>query len=329
MLSAIVQKITGQNLMTYLKPRLFTPLEIEGADWESDPDGINVGGYGLRIHTKDILNFGQLYLQQGDWKGKQLLSKEWIADATKKQVNSQDNTSDWGQGYGYQFWRCKPGCYRGDGAFGQYCIVIPDKNAVIAITSETKDMGASMQLVWDHILPAMEDVKSKPENKETTQKLMALTSQLSLPINGSESGDALSPIAGKRSYTFNENKLNAQKVSFSFDKDECEVTIVENGNTTRIKSGYRRWLTADNKRQPNTLFALPGRALIGSMFSSNYYWSEQNKLVMTLKYVENAHADIFTFLFSDGKMEMSFNNSVAIMQNRADDRGTLSASQVA
>jgi CubicO group peptidase (beta-lactamase class C family) len=329
MLSAIVQKITGQNLMTYLKPRLFTPLEIEGADWESDPDGINVGGYGLRIHTKDILNFGQLYLQQGDWKGKQLLSKEWIADATKKQVNSQDNTSDWGQGYGYQFWRCKPGCYRGDGAFGQYCIVIPDKNAVIAITSETKDMGASMQLVWDHILPAMEDVKSKPENKETTQKLLALTSQLSLPINGSASGDALSPIAGKRSYTFNENKLNAQKVSFSFDKDECEVTIVENGNTTRIKSGYRRWLTADNKRQPNTLFALPGRALIGSMFSSNYYWSEQNKLVMTLKYVENAHADIFTFLFSDGKMEMSFNNSVAIMQNRADDRGTLSASQVA
>jgi CubicO group peptidase (beta-lactamase class C family) len=329
MLSAIVQKVTGQNLMTYLKPRLFTPLEIEGADWESDPLGINVGGYGLRVRTQDILNFGQLYLQNGEWKGNQLLSKEWISEATKRQVNSQDNTSDWGQGYGYQFWRCKPGCYRGDGAYGQYCIVVPDKNAVIAITSETKDMGASMQLVWDHILPAMEDVKSKPENKETAQKLMSRTAQLSLPINGTASGDALTMITGKRSYTFETNKLNAQKISFSLAKDECDVTIVENGNTTRIKSGYRRWLTADNKKEPNTFFPFPGRMQIGTKFSSNYYWADQNKLVVTMKYVENAHTDILTFSFLDGKMEMSFNNSISIMQNKADDRGTLSASQVA
>ena len=146
MLSAIAQKITGQNLMEYLQPRLFTPLGIVGADWETDPKGINVAGYGLRIRTQDILNFGQLYLQKGEWNGKRILSSEWIADATKKQVGSQDNTSDWGQGYGYQFWKCKPGCYRGDGAYGQFCIVVPEKNAVIAITSESKDMGASMQL---------------------------------------------------------------------------------------------------------------------------------------------------------------------------------------
>ncbi|HMG93301.1 MAG TPA: serine hydrolase [Chryseolinea sp.] len=329
MLSAIVQKITGQNVMTYLKPRLFTPLEIEGADWETDPQGINVGGYGLRIRTQDILNFGQLYLQNGEWKGKQLLSKEWISEATKKQVNSQDNSSDWGQGYGYQFWRCKPGCYRGDGAYGQYCIVVPEKNAVIAITSETKDMGASMQLVWDHILPAMDDVKSKPENKEATQRLTTRCAQLSLPINGTASGDALSAITGKRSYTFDANKLNAQKISFSLGKDECDISITENGNTTRIKSGYRRWLTADNKKEPNTLFAFPGRMQIDTKFSSNYYWAEQNKLVVTLKYVENAHTDIFTFAFTDGKMEMSFNNSISIMTNKADERPAIPASQVA
>jgi CubicO group peptidase (beta-lactamase class C family) len=329
MLSAIVQKVTGQNLMTYLKPRLFTPLEIEGADWESDPQGINVGGYGLRIRTQDILNFGQFYLQNGEWKGKQLLSKEWIADATKKQVNSQDNASDWGQGYGYQFWRCKPGCYRGDGAFGQYCIVVPDKNAVIAITSETKDMGASMQLVWDHILPAMEDVKSKPEDKQASQKLAARTAQISLPIVSSASGGELPSIAGKRSYTFDENKLNAQRISFAFGRDECDVTLVENGNTTRIKSGHRRWLTGDNRREPNTMFSQPGRPLIRSKFSSNYYWAEQNKLVMTLKFVETAHADVYTFLFTDGKMEMSFNNSVSIMQNKPDERPAISATQAA
>jgi len=328
MLSAIVQKVTGQNLMTYLKPRLFVPLEIEGADWETDPQGINVGGYGLRIRTQDILNFGQLYLQNGEWNGKQLLSKEWIAEATKKQVNSQDNTSDWGQGYGYQFWRCKPGCYRGDGAFGQYCIVVPDKNAVIAITSETKDMGASMQLVWDHILPAMEDVKSKPEDKDVTNKLLTRTAQISLPILES-STNMLPSVAGKRSYTFDQNKLNAQKITFSFGHDQCDITVIENGKTLRIKSGNRQWVTADNKREPNTLFSPPGRPMITTKFSSNYHWAERNKLVMTLKYVENAHADIFTFLFLDGKMEMSFNNSVAMMQNRDDDRPTISATEVA
>jgi CubicO group peptidase (beta-lactamase class C family) len=84
MLSAIAQKITGQNLMSYLQPRLFGPLGITGADWEEDPNGINVGGYGLRIRTQDILNFGQLYLQKGQWNGKQLISAAWVDDATKR-----------------------------------------------------------------------------------------------------------------------------------------------------------------------------------------------------------------------------------------------------
>ncbi|HEX6892216.1 MAG TPA: hypothetical protein VF141_16025, partial [Chryseolinea sp.] len=198
-------------------------------------------------------------------------------------------------------------------------------NAVIAITSETKDMGASMQLVWDHILPAMEEVKSKGENKEATQKLATRMARLSLPINAG----VIAAISGKRSYTFDANKLNAQKISFSLGKDDCDITITENGNATRIKSGYRRWVTADNKREPNTLFAFPGRMQVGTRFSSNYYWADQNKLVVTLKYVENAHTDIFTFAFTDGKMEMSFNNSISIMTNKADERPTLSASQVA
>jgi hypothetical protein len=327
MLSAIVQKVTDQNLMAYLKPRLFTPLGIEGHDWESDPQGINVGGYGLRVRTQDILNFGQLYLQKGEWNGKRILSEQWIADATKKQVNSQDNTSDWGQGYGYQFWRCKPGCYRGDGAYGQFCIVVPEKNAVIAITSESKDMGASMQLVWDHILPAMENVKSKPEDKATSERLSSMTSKLSLPVKAS--GEAVPTITGKRSYAFDSNTLKAQKISFSFGGNECEVNIVEDGKSTRIKSGYQRWLTSDNRKESNTLFPAPGRTSVGSKFSSNYNWIESNKMVLTVKYVENPHTDIFTFVFTDGKLEMSFNNSLSIMTNKTDERPAITAAEVA
>ena len=98
MLSAIAQKISGQHLMDFLRPRLFEPLGVVGADWQEDPRGINFGGFGLRVRTPDILTFGQWYLQRGRWNGKQLLSSEWVAEATRKQVDSQDNDGDWGTG---------------------------------------------------------------------------------------------------------------------------------------------------------------------------------------------------------------------------------------
>src|SRR4029079_8522670 len=119
MLSAIVQKLTGQMVLAYLKPHLLAPPGIEGPTWETDPRGINTGGWGLSIKTEDIARFGQLYLQKGLWNGQQLVPGAWVAQATTSQVdNSSQSNIDWKQGYGYQFWRCQHGAYRGDGAFG-------------------------------------------------------------------------------------------------------------------------------------------------------------------------------------------------------------------
>jgi CubicO group peptidase (beta-lactamase class C family) len=141
MCSAIVQKLTGQTVLAYLTPRLMEPLGIEGATWECCPRGINAGGWGLKIKTDDIANFGQLYLQQGNWQGQQLVTREWVAAATSKQTRNDPNINiDWEQGYGYQFWRCQHNGYRGDGAFGQYCVILPDQDAVIAITSGVRNM---------------------------------------------------------------------------------------------------------------------------------------------------------------------------------------------
>ena len=130
MLSAIVQKLTGQTLLEYLTPRLFEPLGITGATWDSHPNGVNFGGWGLNIKTEDIARFGQLYLQKGQWQGRQLIPAAWVAAATAKQVpNDPDENPDWEQGYGYQFWRCQPAAmYRGDGAFGQFCVVMPEQD---------------------------------------------------------------------------------------------------------------------------------------------------------------------------------------------------------
>src|ERR1043166_2013844 len=121
MQSAIVQKVTAQTVLDFPHPRLFEPLGIEHPLWETNFQGISLGGYGLRVRTEDIAKFGQLYLQKGNWNDKQLIPAAWVAMATSKQTSNGSNPkSDWNQGYGFQFWRCRHNAYRGDGAFGQY-----------------------------------------------------------------------------------------------------------------------------------------------------------------------------------------------------------------
>lgn len=157
MLSAILRKVTGETVLDYLRPRLFEPLGIENPEWGSSPQGNTFGGWGLKIRTEDVAKFGQLYLQKGLWNGKQLVPASWVAQATSKQVsNGSDPTKDWDQGYGFQFWRCRHGAFRGDGANGQFCIVMPEQDAVVAITADTRDMQAELNVVWDKLLPAFQ-----------------------------------------------------------------------------------------------------------------------------------------------------------------------------
>lgn len=171
MLSAIVQKVTGQTVRDYLKPRLFEPLGIEDPQWGTNPQGINFGGFGLFLRTEDIAKFGQLYLQEGKWNGKQVVPAAWVEQATSRQVsNGSDPERDWDQGYGFQFWRCRHGAFRGDGANGQFCVVMPEQDAVLAITADTRDMQAELNVVWDKLLPALEP-SPLPANEEAERKL--------------------------------------------------------------------------------------------------------------------------------------------------------------
>jgi CubicO group peptidase (beta-lactamase class C family) len=171
MLSAIISKVTGQNTLEYLKPRLFEPLGIENPEWPVNNQGEIYGGWGLKVRTEDIAKFGQLYLQKGKWNGKQLIPAAWVEQATAKQVsNGSDPARDWDQGYGFQFWRCRHNAYRGDGANGQFCIVLPEQDAVIAITANTRDMQAELNVVWDQLLPAFQS-KKLPANQAEQAKL--------------------------------------------------------------------------------------------------------------------------------------------------------------
>ena len=174
-LSAIVTRVTGQTTLEYLKPRLFEPLGIESPRWDSSPEGNSLGGYGLWLRTEDIAKFGQLYLQKGKWNGQQLIPRKWIAQATGKQIdNAQESHSnigpDWVEGYGFQFWRCRHNAYRGDGAGGQFVLVMPDQDVVVAITADSDNMEAELDAVWDHLLPAFH-AAALPEDAAAQEKL--------------------------------------------------------------------------------------------------------------------------------------------------------------
>ena len=163
LVGAIVQRLTGQRLLDYLRPRLFEPLGITTATWEQDPDGLDVAGYGLTLTTEELAAFGQLCLQRGRWGERQLVPAAWIDAATGVQtaesprVAEDDPSPDWAQGYGFQFWRCRHGAYRADGAFGQFAIVWPEHDLVIAITSGTADMQGVLDAVWTSLVPALAD----------------------------------------------------------------------------------------------------------------------------------------------------------------------------
>ena len=191
--------------------------------------GINCGGWGLSIRTEDIARFGQLYLQDGIWKGARVLPEGWVQEATRSHIsNGEDPGSDWSRGYGYQFWRCRHNAYRGDGAFGQFCIVMPDQNAVIAITSGLDDMQSVLESVWRHLLSAMGDAEL-PENPPVCATLQKFLRSLALfPPKGRNSSPQTLDRTGK-SYVLEENEPGWERISFEFLAERCNLRLWEKG----------------------------------------------------------------------------------------------------
>lgn len=300
MLSAIVQKVTGKTVFDYLKPRLFEPLGIENPTWDASPQGITFGGVGLSIRTEDIARFGQLYLQKGEWKGKQLLPASWVETATARQTsNGSEPTSDWDQGYGYQFWRCRHGLYRGDGAFGQYCIVMPQQDAVVAITSGTRNMQAVMNLVWDKLLPAMQSTPL-PADTEADDKLKRALAGLTLH---QPQGAALSPVAAQvsgRTYVFPTNDQNIDAVRLDFNGPDATLAVRSQGQKYHIACGSGAW---KKERTAFTAGAAPWIAApVEQPVAASGAWTADDTYTVKLAYYETPLAITLTCRFAGDRV---------------------------
>lgn len=148
LLAAILRKVTGQTLTEYLTPRLFEPLGIPPVYWETCPMGIEKGGWGLYLRVTDMAKLGELCLRGGVWEGKRILSEEWLKEMLSFEVETEH---DGMTRYGYQLWSFPaPHSYQFNGVFGQYAVVLPELDMVIATT------GGDASLFFNRVLDAID-----------------------------------------------------------------------------------------------------------------------------------------------------------------------------
>jgi len=178
-LARILERLAGERLTDQLRPRVLDPLGVGEFRWARTPSGGDLGFSGVYTDLDAVARLGQLYLDDGVWNGRRLLPDGWVAAASAVQVaNPERDEPDWQQGYGFQLWMSRHG-YRGDGAFGQYMVVLPELDAVVAMFSCTEPMQVVLDAMWEHLLPAMHDGELPPSPADDV--LAERLATLSLP----------------------------------------------------------------------------------------------------------------------------------------------------
>ncbi|WKK70759.1 serine hydrolase domain-containing protein [Rathayibacter oskolensis] len=236
--AAIVARVSGGSLTEYLRPRLLDPLGIGGTAWLRDASDREIGYSGLHATTEAAAALGQLYLQNGRWEGRQLLSPEWVAEASTAHVaTAEAGGPDWQQGYGFQFWRSLHG-YRADGAYGQFSLIVPEHDLVVAVTGQTAETETLLQLVWQHLLPAI----GRESSAEADQRLTARLASLALPplegLTGAPAPGRFEPAPGSDAPS-----LTAVEVSAA--ADGWTLALIEGEGRLLLSPGSGEWTTTE------------------------------------------------------------------------------------
>ncbi|MFJ2200167.1 serine hydrolase domain-containing protein [Streptomyces violaceusniger] len=289
-LAAIVQRVTGQSLTEYLRPRLFDPLGIGETAWLQVPAGRDLGFSGLFAATDAIARLGLLYLRGGEWEGERLLPESWVAEATREHIATEEamvdgSGPDWRRGYGFQFWMSRHG-YRGDGAFGQFCLVLPEHDVVIATTADTERMQAVLDAVWEHLLPAFGEAPLTGREDEDAA-LERRLSRLALPPLTAKPAPLTDPGAWSGAEFGPEGGACADQPTLT------GVTVAEDGSggwtvslaeeASRLDLGFdgAGWRVADGPRAPVPTAVSGG-------------WTDPDTLTVDVAFLETPHHLVVT-----------------------------------
>jgi hypothetical protein len=228
------------------------------------------------------------------WNGEQVIPAEWVEEATTFKIDQAPDalpgvksSSDWMQGYCYQFWRSRNNAFRADGAFGQYIIIMPEKDAVVAITCESPDMQDEINLVWDYILPAIHD-GALPEDRESLAKLKERLAALALPVPAEKPDSPLAVKLSGRNFVFGDPQHNLGYFSATFDGDTCTVEMETAGQKNLIAAGRGRWIESETSLAGPNLISRPGGPM-SHRIAAAYEWSSDSTLDVTIRYIESPH----------------------------------------
>ncbi|WP_432119904.1 serine hydrolase domain-containing protein [Streptomyces sp. bgisy032] len=247
-LGAIVQRASGQSLSAYLRPRLLDPLGVGEVFWRRDRTGRELGFSGLHATTDAVARLGQLYLRDGVWNGERLLPEGWAARASHPHTPTagamgETDREDWHQGYGHQFWLSRHG-YRGDGAYGQFCLVLPEHDAVIATTAATERMQEMLDLVWKHLLPAFGPAPLSGR-EAADASLRERLDRLALPaVEGSPE-----PPGGEADWAAGQFTASGggpvRTAALARDADGWTLTLTGDGDRLGLRFGGDGWTVAE------------------------------------------------------------------------------------
>lgn len=322
-LSAIIVKKTGMSMHEYLKPRLYDKIGIfsDNHRWMKMPDGCEVGGGGLFATTEDNLRLMKLYADGGVWEGERILDDEYVKRATTLQNESATEAKnnplakDNFVGYGYQIWMCRPnGVYRADGAMGQFTIVVPDKDMIIAITENASGAHwaqTTLDVMWE-FLERIENHPAKEENTEKSECLKNRMGRLALP---NPKCAPYSPIAANiegRQWRVIDGDFYMEDVGVAQHMSGCELPqpidvfcfhftsdeIVMDWENREEKE--RLVVATDGSRRHNTL---PGRLISQVLLSGA--WISENKLEVKARYIETCKEETLLFTFEEKKLKIT------------------------
>ncbi|HEU5140081.1 MAG TPA: serine hydrolase [Bacillales bacterium] len=297
MLSAIIHRVSGQSLIDYLQPRLFDPLGISKPSWNISPEGHTTGGGGLSLATGEIARFGQLLLQKGHWEGRQLLPESWIEEATSCQIVTGETNDDGSrQSYGFQFWLGPHGTFRADGSFGQLCIVAPEQNAVVVVTSGIQKADKLLGMIWNDLLGMMENGPLATD-QEANAALDEQLKHLKLSVPELMKSSPLAAEISDRVYRMKANEDDINEVSLTIESDFCEFVLKDERGEHHITCGYNEWMEGTTTMTGNSLHAQYQPEQLRVCGKAG--WRSDNEFVMTWCFVETPFIDTVVCRFED------------------------------
>ena len=240
MLSALINRVTGQTLHDYLKPRLFAPLEIHNERWDIGPDGVNPGGNGLTAPVSAVLKLAVLHAQNGVWQGEQILPAAWVKAATQPQGGPNSR-------YGYH-WMMKPvGAFSALGVFVQMAAVYREHDATLVVVGGMKNSAEIIPYI-EQYFPAAFGGGGAPEADARLEVRLASMAERPSLVSA-----CAAPADSTRVFAMAENGLGVKQLSFEFRGNELTFELTDSQTTHRLNVGIDHWLAG--------LTSMPGRGL--------------------------------------------------------------------